>query len=49
VLNSDGKEYAGSGIGNGGGAMVKAVKQHGRPFSLELTLPPLAVVFFRPE
>jgi len=29
--------------------MAEAVKQHGRPFSLELTLPPLAIVFFRPE
>jgi len=49
VLNSDGQEYAGGGIGNGGGVMAEAVKQHGRAFSLELTLPPLAAVFFRPE
>ena len=49
VLNSDGSEYAGSGIGNGGGVMAQAVEQHGRPFSLELTLPPLAAVFLRPE
>jgi 1,4-alpha-glucan branching enzyme len=49
VVNSDGKEYAGSGIGNGGGVMAEPKKQHGRPFSLELTLPPLAAVFFKPE
>ncbi len=49
LLNSDGKEYAGSGLGNGGGVTAENVKQHGRPFSLELTLPPLAAVFFRPE
>ena len=49
VLNSDGKEYAGSGMGNGGGAMAEQKQQHGRPFSLELTLPPLAAVFLRPE
>jgi len=49
VLNSDGKEYAGSGIGNGGGVMAQHIEQHGRPFSLELTLPPLAAVMFRPE
>jgi 1,4-alpha-glucan branching enzyme len=49
VLNSDGSEYAGSGMGNGGGAVAEVVKQHGRPFSLELTLPPLAIVFFKPE
>jgi 1,4-alpha-glucan branching enzyme len=49
LLNSDGTEYAGSGIGNGGGAVAEAIAQHGRPFSLELTLPPLAAVFFKPE
>jgi 1,4-alpha-glucan branching enzyme len=49
LLNSDGGEYAGSGLGNGGGVTAESVKQHGRPFSLELTLPPLAAVFFRPE
>jgi 1,4-alpha-glucan branching enzyme len=48
VLNSDGREYAGSGVGNGGGVMAEPIEQHGRPFSLELTLPPLAAVFFRP-
>jgi len=48
VLNSDGKEYAGSGMGNGGGVMAQQIQQHGRPFSLELTLPPLGAVFFRP-
>jgi 1,4-alpha-glucan branching enzyme len=49
LLNSDGKEYAGSGLGNGGGVTAENVKQHGRPFSLELTLPPLSAVFLRPE
>jgi 1,4-alpha-glucan branching enzyme len=49
LLNSDGAEYAGSGVGNGGGAMAHAREQHGRPFSLELTLPPLAALFLRPE
>jgi 1,4-alpha-glucan branching enzyme len=49
LLNSDGKEYAGSGMGNGGGVMAESKPQHGRKFSLKLTLPPLAAVFFRPE
>jgi 1,4-alpha-glucan branching enzyme len=49
LLNSDGKEYAGSGMGNGGGITAEPKPQHGRPFSLELTLPPLAAVFFRVE
>ena len=49
VLNGDAKEYAGSGMGNGGGTMAESKTQHGRPFSLELTLPPLAAVFLKPE
>jgi 1,4-alpha-glucan branching enzyme len=47
VLNSDAKDYAGSGVGNGGGVMTEATPSHGQPFSLSLTLPPLAVVFLR--
>ena len=49
LLNSDGSEYAGSGMGNSGGVMAEPIPQHGRPFSLELTLPPLAAVFFKLE
>jgi 1,4-alpha-glucan branching enzyme len=45
-LNSDGKEYGGSGLGNSGGIEAEPKSQHGRPFSLTLTLPPLAVLFF---
>jgi 1,4-alpha-glucan branching enzyme len=47
VLNSDAKEYWGSGMGNGGGVMADATPSHGQPFSLNLTLPPLGVVFLR--
>jgi 1,4-alpha-glucan branching enzyme len=47
VLNSDAQEYGGSGHGNFGG--IKASKQyyHGRRASIEITLPPLAAVFFK--
>lgn len=45
-LNSDGKEYGGSGLGNSGGVEAEPKSQHGRPFCLTLTLPPLAVLFF---
>jgi 1,4-alpha-glucan branching enzyme len=45
ALNSDAKEYDGSGIGNGGGVEANPVPFHGRPFSLALTLPPLSVLF----
>ena len=47
VLNSDANEYWGSGMGNGGGVMAEATPSHGQAFSLNLTLPPLAVVFLR--
>jgi 1,4-alpha-glucan branching enzyme len=47
ILNSDASEYGGSGMGNGGGVEAQPVPWHGRPYSLELTLPPLAVVWLR--
>ena len=47
MLNSDAREYAGSGMGNLGGVNAEAIPTHGRPFSLKLTLPPLAAVFFK--
>src|SRR6266576_2082323 len=47
MLNSDAREYAGSGIGNLGGVHAEEIPTHGRPFSLRLTLPPLAALFFK--
>jgi len=47
MLNSDAHEYAGSGIGNLGGAHADEIPKHGRQFSLKLTLPPLAALFFK--
>jgi 1,4-alpha-glucan branching enzyme len=49
LLNSDAKEYGGSGMGNMGGARSQERPVHGRPFSLNLTLPPLAALFLKPE
>ncbi len=46
MLNSDANQYGGSGMGNGSGVEATAAEQHGRPFSLTLTLPPLSVLFF---
>jgi 1,4-alpha-glucan branching enzyme len=46
VLNSDAMAYAGSGYGNQGGVEAAPIPSHGQPYSLMLTLPPLAVVFF---
>ncbi len=47
VLNSDAKEYGGSGQGNMGGVEANPVPLHGRPFSLTLNLPPLAALFLK--
>lgn len=49
VLNSDGREYGGSGLGNLGGVEAEALAVHGRDFSLKLTLPPLSAVYLRRE
>ena len=45
LLNSDAREYGGSGVGNGGGREAEPRPCHGRPFSLTLTLPPLGAVY----
>lgn len=49
VLNTDAKEYGGSGMGNAGAIEGASPGRHGRPFSTILTLPPLAGVFFRSD
>jgi 1,4-alpha-glucan branching enzyme len=49
VLNTDAAEYGGSGAGNLGGVNAMPVPYHGRTYSVNLTLPPLAAVFFRSE
>jgi len=49
LLNSDAADYGGSGTGNLGGVTASAVPFHGRPFSVTLTLPPLAVLFLRSD
>jgi 1,4-alpha-glucan branching enzyme len=48
VLNSDSYEYWGSNLGNGGGVYSQAIPWHGQPCSMEITFPPLAVVYFKP-
>ncbi|HKI00142.1 MAG TPA: 1,4-alpha-glucan branching protein GlgB [Terriglobales bacterium] len=47
LLNSDAREYGGSGLGNLGGVQAEAETAHGRPYSLKLTLPPLTALFFK--
>ncbi len=47
VLNSDATEYGGGGIGNLGHVEADDIECSGRRHSVVLTLPPLAIVFFR--
>ena len=48
LMNTDATSYGGSGQGNLGGAEAVPVTFHGRPWSLVVTLPPLAALFLRP-
>jgi 1,4-alpha-glucan branching enzyme len=48
LLNSDSEAYGGSNMGNGGGVQAEEMPWHGQPFSVLVTLPPLAVVFLKP-
>jgi 1,4-alpha-glucan branching enzyme len=43
-LNTDARKYGGSGVSNGAPMQPETVPWHGRPFSIALTLPPLALV-----
>jgi 1,4-alpha-glucan branching enzyme len=47
ILNTDSEMFGGSNMGNGGGVMSSDKPAHGRPASLAITLPPLAVVAFK--
>lgn len=48
-INTDATHYGGSGIGNLGRVRADAIPLHGHPFSLNLTLPPLAALVLRPS
>jgi 1,4-alpha-glucan branching enzyme len=47
LFNSDAREFGGSNMGNLGGKWTDAWGYHGRPYSLDLCLPPLAVMMFK--
>lgn len=49
ILDSDAKEYGGSGVSNPETVKADAFAAHGKDFSLSLSLPPLAAVFFKWE
>ncbi len=47
LLNSDSRHYGGSDVGNAGGVLAESVPCHGRPYSLSVTLPPLALLVLK--
>jgi len=49
VLNSDAKEYYGSGVGNPQKIEATFVPAHGRSFSISLNIPALAAIFLKKE
>jgi 1,4-alpha-glucan branching enzyme len=49
LLNSDSRDYGGSNMGNSGGVQAEPIPAHGRPYSLSLTLPPLAALFLKAD
>ena len=49
ILNSDAEYYGGSGMGNQGGVEAQPMPYADLHHSLTLTLPPLGVLFFKPE
>ncbi len=46
ILNTDATIYGGSGLGNLGGIVAVETASHGFPASAEITVPPLAAVYF---
>jgi 1,4-alpha-glucan branching enzyme len=49
VLNTDSSLYGGSNLGNAGAVQAEPTPYHGRPHSLSLTLPPLAILILRKQ
>jgi 1,4-alpha-glucan branching enzyme len=49
ILNTDAQTYGGTNVGNLGGVPAERVPWLGRSHSLNLRLPPLALVFFKPD
>ncbi|MBI4379303.1 MAG: 1,4-alpha-glucan branching protein GlgB [Nitrospinae bacterium] len=49
ILNSDASIYCGSNLGNEGGRWADQIPWQWKPCSLEITLPPLSSLVFKPE
>lgn len=48
IINSDATEFGGSGIGNFGGFWSDQIGWDNQPYSLNLNIPPLSVMMFKP-
>ena len=49
ALNTDSTYYGGSDVGNLGGVQAEEYPWHDQPYSAEVTLPPLGVLWLVPE
>ncbi|MDO9834061.1 1,4-alpha-glucan branching protein GlgB [Glaesserella parasuis] len=49
ILNSDSAYYMGSNLGNFGTIQCEEIESHGKPYSISLTIPPLATIFIVKE
>jgi 1,4-alpha-glucan branching enzyme len=48
IFNTDSAMFGGSNMGNGGSVVAEPIASHGRPASVRIVLPPLAMVVFKP-
>jgi 1,4-alpha-glucan branching enzyme len=49
ILNSDSESYGGEDFGNLGGVSADEIPMHGRPYSINVIVPPLGAVFLKSE
>ena len=49
IFNSDAAIYGGSGVGNFGSVQAEEISWNGRPYSVNLQLPPYGVLYFVPK
>jgi 1,4-alpha-glucan branching enzyme len=49
IYSSDSSFYGGSNLGNFPGRQAEERPWHGRPYSIEITVPPLGMVMFKPK
>src|SRR5487761_2283105 len=49
ILNTDSEYYTAGGAGNSGGVRAEPVPWSGREYSIKIQLPPLSVLYFKPQ